>query len=450
MALRFAQGFVIALLAFPFISHAATAEELRAQITALLEKIQALQAQIGVQPGTSPIPSTLSGGSPAPAGSCPRVSRVLQKGDSGADVTRLQQFLALDPSVYPEGRVTGYYGDLTVAAVQRFQCKNRIVCDGDASSTGYGVAGPRTAAILALQCPDGGGSVGASAPSGPVSGFIRVSPTSGVSPLNVLVDATVNTAASCAGQTYTVDFGDGSAPGTVTVPAGRCAELQQSFTHAYTAGGTYQILLRSGTHQVSATVSVTQGTGTLPSGTDSLSGSPTSGGAPLTVTFSGVVNSMNQCNAGPYSINFGDGQTAVISVAGCVASSFQVPHVYNSSGTYTARLYRGNPAVNVASMTVTVGGSVSTTGGAFSVEGGVNGNPLVVRTQFDLASSCSRYDLDWGDNSPRATQSEGSCASGISSRSLTHTYASPGSYTITLRRGSSLNFSDTAAVTIVQ
>lgn len=439
---------IIGLLLLPFITTALTADELRVQINDLLAKIQALQTQINTSGGgTVTTGTTLSGGTPAPAGSCPRVSRVLQSGDSGADVTRLQQFLALDPSVYPEAQVTGYYGGLTEAAVKRFQCKNKIVCDGDAASTGYGVVGPRTAAILALQCPDG--ATGGSGGTGQLSGFIKVSPTVGVSPLNVSVDATVNTARSCAAQTYQIDFGDGSAPVSVNVPANRCAELQQVLPHVYQRGGTYQVLLRAGTHQVSATVNVTQGSGVPSSSGDTLNGSPTSGATPLTVNFTGTVNASGQCNAGPYSINFDDGQTASIALSGCSPSAFQVPHTYSTSGTYTARLYRGSPAVSAATLTVNAGSGASTTGGAFSVEGGVNSNPFTVRVRFDIASSCSRYDLDWGDGSTHVIQAEGSCSSGVVSREFTRTYQTGGSYTITLKRGANLNYSDTAAVTIV-
>lgn len=437
---------IIGLLLLPFATAALTADELRVQVNDLLGKIQALQAQINAQGGGTTV-ITPTGSTPAPAGSCPRVSRVLKAGDSGADVTRLQQFLALDPSVYPEAQVSGYYGALTEAAVRRFQCKNKIVCDGDAASTGYGVAGPRTAAILALQCPDGGGGSGS---TGQVSGFIKVSPTVGVSPLTVSVDATVNTARSCAAQIYQIDFGDGSAPASVSVPANRCTEFSQVFPHVYQNGGTYQVLLRAGTHQVSATVNVTQGTNTLTATSDKLSGSPTAGATPLTVNFSGTVNASGQCNAGPYTINFGDGQTASIALSGCSPSTFQVPHTYSSSGTFTARLYRGSPAVNVASLTVNAGSGASTTGGAFSVEGGVNSNPFTVRARFDIASSCSRFELNWGDGSSPVTQAEGSCGSGIATREFTRTYSNAGSYTITLKRGASLNFIDTAAVTIVQ
>lgn len=440
---RFIKALIISAFLVPAFVSALTADELRIQINDLLAKIQMLQTQIGTQSGTS-VSTTPTGGTIAPAGSCPRVSRVLKLGDSGADVTRLQQFLSLDASVYPEKMVTGYYGGLTEAAVKRFQCKNKIVCDGDAASTGYGVTGPRTAAILALQCPDGGGAV-----TGQVSGFIKVTPTSGVSPLNVLIEATINTARTCNAATYQIDYGDGSAPGVVTVPQNGCNEIQQVFSHTYQNGGTYQILLRSGTHQVSATVMVTQGSA-VPTNSDAFSGSPTSGPSPLTVNFTGLVNAGAQCNAGPYKIDFGDNSSANISVAGCTATNFSVPHTYSNSGSYTARLYRGSPAVNIGSVSVNSGGSVSTSGGSFSVSGGINGNPLQARALFDLPSSCSRYDLDWGDGTAHAAQSEGSCSGGSVGKDLTHTYSSGGAYTITLKRGSSLNFTDTAGITIVQ
>ncbi|MFZ2555619.1 MAG: peptidoglycan-binding protein [Minisyncoccia bacterium] len=436
---------ITALLLIPFAASALTQAELSTQINDLLAKIQLLQQQIGTQGSvTTPTPTV---NVPAAAGSCPRIGRVLKIGSSGADVTRLQQFLAADPSVYPEANISGYYGALTEAAVKRFQCKNKIVCDGDANSTGYGVTGPRTAAILSLQCPDGGSAGGGGASQ--VSGFIRVTPTTGPSPLNVSVEATVNTARVCGSATYVIDYGDGTSPGSISVPTGNCGEISQTFVHRYERAGTYQVLLRSGTHQVSATVSVSQGN-TISTGSDTISASPTSGSSPLTVSFSGLVNANASCNAGPYSINFGDNQSATISVAGCSATNFVVPHTYSTSGSFTARLYRGSPSVNIGSVSVNVGGSVSTSGGAFSVSGGINGNPLATRALFDLSSSCARYDLDWGDGTSHATQSEGTCSSGTTGKELSHTYSNAGVYTVTLKRGSSLNSVDTAGVTIVQ
>jgi peptidoglycan hydrolase-like protein with peptidoglycan-binding domain len=70
----------------------------------------------------------------------------LQLGDSGEDVTQLQTFLrAQGADIYPEGLITGYFGNLTKLAVQRFQEKYNIAKSGDA---GYGYVGPKTRAKI--------------------------------------------------------------------------------------------------------------------------------------------------------------------------------------------------------------------------------------------------------------------------------------------------------------
>lgn len=68
------------------------------------------------------------------------LSRQLEVGMSGSDVSALQAYLATDASLYPEGLVTGYYGVLTRAAVMRFQSANGI--------PSVGRVGPLTLAAL--------------------------------------------------------------------------------------------------------------------------------------------------------------------------------------------------------------------------------------------------------------------------------------------------------------
>lgn len=75
----------------------------------------------------------------------PGIVRTLQFGTTGEDVSLVQRWLAQDASVYPEGLVTGYFGPLTLSAVQEFQVKYGIVGEGE---PGYGVVGPRTRAKL--------------------------------------------------------------------------------------------------------------------------------------------------------------------------------------------------------------------------------------------------------------------------------------------------------------
>lgn len=85
-------------------------------------------------------------------------TRQLDLGMSGADVTALQQFLASDPTTYPEGTVTGYYGALTAAAVGRYQAKNGLAS--------VGRVGPATLSLL--NGGVGGGSLGGGDESAPI------------------------------------------------------------------------------------------------------------------------------------------------------------------------------------------------------------------------------------------------------------------------------------------
>ena len=71
-------------------------------------------------------------------------SKTLQRGSSGAEVKRLQEFLSVMPDIYPERLITGYLGPFTQQAVRRFQAKYNIVSSGDESTTGYGLVGPKT------------------------------------------------------------------------------------------------------------------------------------------------------------------------------------------------------------------------------------------------------------------------------------------------------------------
>lgn len=107
-------------------SPAADIAAVQAEIVAILNDIKAIQAA-----------------SPAPAGVALGFNfvRPLALGLRHADVTKLQEALKTDSSVYPEGTVSGYFGPLTLRAVQKFQEKYGIASSGIA---GYGNVGPKT------------------------------------------------------------------------------------------------------------------------------------------------------------------------------------------------------------------------------------------------------------------------------------------------------------------
>jgi len=71
------------------------------------------------------------------------LTRTLGIGSTGTDVSSLQSFLGQDPTMYPANLVTGYYGNLTSAAVQVFQGRNSIAM--------VGYVGPATLAALNTQ-----------------------------------------------------------------------------------------------------------------------------------------------------------------------------------------------------------------------------------------------------------------------------------------------------------
>jgi len=84
------------------------------------------------------------------------ISTSLDFGDRGSEVTELQTYLSTDANIYPSKLVTGYFGQLTKAGVERFQTREGIVSSGTPLSTGYGRVGPITRA--AINAKLGGGA----------------------------------------------------------------------------------------------------------------------------------------------------------------------------------------------------------------------------------------------------------------------------------------------------
>jgi peptidoglycan hydrolase-like protein with peptidoglycan-binding domain len=71
------------------------------------------------------------------------LTRQLEVGMTGSDVSAVQAYLAKDVTIYPQGLVTGYFGLLTKAAVSNFQSRNDI--------PSVGRIGPLTLTVLNLH-----------------------------------------------------------------------------------------------------------------------------------------------------------------------------------------------------------------------------------------------------------------------------------------------------------
>ncbi|OHA73716.1 MAG: hypothetical protein A2940_01555 [Candidatus Wildermuthbacteria bacterium RIFCSPLOWO2_01_FULL_48_29] len=88
------------------------------------------------------------------------LTRDLDKGATGEEVRRLQQCLAQDPQIYPEGIVNGSYGALTQKAVIRFQEKYAAEVLAPIGLTkGTGKAGLLTREKLNALCFAGSGEL---------------------------------------------------------------------------------------------------------------------------------------------------------------------------------------------------------------------------------------------------------------------------------------------------
>ncbi|MEK7609116.1 MAG: peptidoglycan-binding domain-containing protein, partial [Patescibacteria group bacterium] len=130
-----------------------TVEDLQKQIQLLLSQMSSLQKEITTLKSTptaptapsisapvttSPVPSFYSPpldesevtGTESEFVPPPTLIRSLFRGSRGEDVRQLQEFLAQDPAIYPEGLATGYYGIGTEAAVKRWQAQNGVPAVG--------------------------------------------------------------------------------------------------------------------------------------------------------------------------------------------------------------------------------------------------------------------------------------------------------------------------------
>jgi len=64
------------------------------------------------------------------------------RGMTNSDVTELQKIFSQIPGIYPEAIISGYFGQLTERAVQRYQLQYQIVTE--TTDHGYGYVGPKT------------------------------------------------------------------------------------------------------------------------------------------------------------------------------------------------------------------------------------------------------------------------------------------------------------------
>ena len=85
----------------------------------LLTKVAVLQAKLNeLQAQAASLPVSL------------RLTKQLSRGTSDEEIKVLQEMLATDPEIYPEGHTTGYFGPLTEKALRKFQKKTGLTDTG--------------------------------------------------------------------------------------------------------------------------------------------------------------------------------------------------------------------------------------------------------------------------------------------------------------------------------
>jgi len=258
-----------------------------------------------------------------PSSSCPALSYNLYQGVSdsstGGQVSQLQRYFGLVP--------TGYFGPLTKQAVANFQQQYAVY-------PVTGGVGPLTRAAIARAC-----------------GGLPPTPTPTPTPTPASTFSFNSPFAVTVGQTLT-EYSLGQLTVQLMMVGAHSAEITlgencQRGTQCFyyptkrvvlllnqpTTFEGYTVTLQSVSYNSAVFVA------TKSAGTENyvFSATPTSGAAPLQVTFSGTANA--GCGGGNFELAYGDGQVDFVAIpADACTYRFNKSHTYANPGTYTATL----------------------------------------------------------------------------------------------------------------
>jgi peptidoglycan hydrolase-like protein with peptidoglycan-binding domain len=122
-------------------ANAATEAEISAWIEQLINIVQQLRNQLNNLP-------------PAPEGATNVFSEPVVKESTNDSIKLLQQVLATDPSIYPDGYVTGFFGPLTEVALNNFQTSFGLSVTGTFTPETNAVLTATLEAIPLTEYPD--------------------------------------------------------------------------------------------------------------------------------------------------------------------------------------------------------------------------------------------------------------------------------------------------------
>ncbi|WP_067052512.1 PKD domain-containing protein [Methanofollis ethanolicus] len=232
----------------------------------------------------------------------------------------------------------------------------------------------------------------------PVAG-LTFTPTDGNAPL------TVNFSDSSTGNVtaWAWDFGDGT------------NSTEQNPNHTYTVPGTYTVSLNASNVYGFNVSTVSDAVAALAPPVAGFTFTPTDGNAPLNVTFSD--NSTGNVTA--WTWNFGDGTNS---------TEQNATHTYTVPGTYTVSLNASNTyAFNVSTIAEAVRVLPAPVAG-FTFNPTEGNAPLTVNFSDNSTGNVTARLWDFGDGTTSIEQN------------ATHTYAVPGTYTVSLNASNTYGF----------
>ncbi len=240
----------------------------------------------------------------------------------------------------------------------------------------------------------------------PASATLMLSPTSGTVPL------TVNGSCAFTGDTpfaYVIDFDDGS------IITGATYASEAFFTHTYTTPGDYTVTCRVTDvdgDTASDSMLVTAREADVPVHIADFTVTPMSGEAPLTVSYSCSATGNEPIS---YTITFGDGTPASMSPSGT--------HTFTTPGDYVVTC----EAVDADGDTAVESVLVRVREADLPASADLMVTPTSGEVPLTVSYACSgsgntplSYTIDFGDGSPASPVPSG-----------THTYSTPGDYTVT-------------------
>src|SRR3989344_90122 len=290
--------------------------------------------------------------------------------------------------------------------------------------------------------PIGGGTATVGT-SGPAMATLSVVPASGPAPLSVTFTV-IDTSTSCAHAAVSISAGDGTPSATAIPATSSCAgRTPQILTYTYRTAGTYSATITDqSTQEVlqTVTVTVTSGTTTAGAASASLSVFPTSGAAPLAVTFT-VTDTSTACSHAAITLSAGDGTAPVTAIPTTISCTGRTPQVftysYRTAGSYTAAITDQSTGQVLQSVPVTVTGTTTPdddmTNATLTVVPASGSAPLKVTfTITDTSTACPRSEiaLSAGDGSAPVTALPATVTCiGITPAVLNYTYRNAGTFT---------------------